>query len=320
MSQNLPLVSVVIPCYNYEKFVAQAIKSVINQTYKRVQLIVVDDGSTDDSIRIIEKIRGKYGFEFIIQENKGQSAAINRGMRDYAKGKYVACLDSDDYWDVSKVEKQIQFMEKNPQYGMCYTRNYIIEGSIRKPVYKHNSFFGKSGWLFDYIFLENFIPALTVMVRKEVYDKVGLFDEQRLYVEDYDMWLRIAKQYQIGFIDEYLAYYRLHESNIHYDYDKMRLFALEVIKSWKNENLYKQALTRHYASWFCKLAGKEKKLALKHLYLAFKNSVNYCFIMNQPVFRGIIKLCLPKKVTSLITQFKRKIMRKFGHWKYLHEI
>jgi alpha-1,3-rhamnosyltransferase len=206
MFQNLPLVSVVIPCYNHEKFVAQAIKSVINQTYRRIQLIVVNDGSTDNSVEVIESMRKKYRFEFIIQENKGYSAAINKGMRDYVEGKYVAYLDSDDYWDVSKIEKQVQFMEENPQYGMCYAKHYIVEGNnISKALYKHNSFFGKSGWLFNYIFLENFIPSLTVMVRKEVYDKVGLYDEQ-LYVIDYDMWLRIAKQYQIGFIDEYLAY------------------------------------------------------------------------------------------------------------------
>src|SRR5690606_27530759 len=113
-----PLVSVIIPCFNHEKYIKECLLSVINQSYKNVQLIVIDDGSTDRSVEIIKELKQQNDFIFEEQLNSGISKTLNKAITKYAEGEYIAILASDDYWHSDKLSKQVSFIEQNPEYAM----------------------------------------------------------------------------------------------------------------------------------------------------------------------------------------------------------
>lgn len=279
--KNLPLVSVVVPCYNHEKYVKETIESILNQTYKNIELIVIDDGSKDNSPRIIQALADEYGFTFIHRSNKGLSATLNEGIK-LSKGKYFSPCASDDIYIFDKIEKQVQFMESSPEYGMCYGK--IIEfneiGYKRKREIKNF----KSGWIFEELLKCSFaIPAITVMIKKDIYNNIGLYDEN-LYIEDYDMWLRIANKYQIGFLNDYLAYYRRHETNMSKQAFKMYKAQEHILNKWSNYEKINKVLTYWHIDWFNRLARYNKKEAFKYLY-----TIKYIF-NDIKILKGIIKL------------------------------
>ena len=133
-----------------------------------------------------------------------------------------------------------------------------------------------------------------------------LFNE-KLNSEDLDMRLRIAKQYQIGCLEKPLVYYRLHENNVHNNYKQMRLTELQIIDGWKNERLYRRAISNCYIRWFNKLSDREKIIATKYLLLALKKDVTSFFINMNKIFiiQGLIKLCLPKCLVALRRKLRR---------------
>jgi alpha-1,3-rhamnosyltransferase len=270
--KSLPLVSVVVPCYNHEKYVKETIESIINQTYKNIELIVIDDGSKDNSIQVIQELADKYVFTFIHRPNKGLSATLNDGIR-LSKGKYFCACASDDIYILNKIEKQVEFMEANPDYGMCYGK--IIE--FDKTGYKKEREIknAKSGWIFDDLILQNFIPAVTQMTKKRILIDVGLFDEE-LYIEDWDMWLIISEKFQIGFLDEYLAYYRNHNTNISSNALKMYEAKQIIIYKWRIKNNYSLALKIINMKYFRDISRLHKR---KSIVFIFK-----CFINNQYIF------------------------------------
>lgn len=280
--KNLPLVSVVVPCYNHEKYVKETIESIINQTYKNIELIVIDDGSKDNSAMVIQELADRYGFTFIHRPNKGLSATLNEGIK-LSKGKYFCACASDDMYMLDKIEKQVQFMESNPEYGMCYGK--IIEfdetGYKKQREIKN----AKSGWIFEDLLMFNFVmPAVTTMIKKEIYETIGLFDET-LFIEDYDMWLRIANKYQIGFINEFLAYYRKHETNMCKQTFKMYQAQQKILSKWSNCSTINSAKKYWYVNWFNRLARNNKIEALKYLIFSLKY-----IVIDIRVLKGLIKL------------------------------
>ena len=219
-------VSVIIPTYNYAHYITEAVESVLNQTYKDFEIIVVDDGSTDNTKEVIRPYLNK--IKYIYQQNSGPSAARNRGIKE-AKGEYIAFLDADDIWLPQKLELQIKFIEKEKELGLvfsdmtCFNEKGILKKSFLKDIPVFNDLCIESlssiekiisDDVFNALLQGNFIPTNTVIVKKECFDKVGLFDENLLFVEDRDMWLRIALAYRIGFIKLPLVKRRFHRRNI----------------------------------------------------------------------------------------------------------
>jgi len=240
-----PLVSVIVPCYNHEAFIVECIQSVLNQSYPNIQLIVIDDGSKDKSVEVIEKLRSNHPFIFEQQKNRGLSATLNKAITTYAKGKYIANIASDDFWDVHKIKLQVDFMENHPEIAMCCSKAAIVNHtseiigefdakSFVKPYNFSNIAFGKS-----------FVPALTVMAKKEVYDSVGLFDET-LLIEDLDMWLRIADVYPIGFLNEVTAFYRQHGSNTSSRLVAMTEARFQILDKWKHKGAVYRKMKRNF--------------------------------------------------------------------------
>lgn len=257
--KNSPLVSVIIPAYNHEMYIEEALQSVINQTYKNIQLIVINDGSTDGTGAVIAKFikkNNKFNIEYLSKANEGVCRTLNKGL-ELAKGKYVALLASDDMCTPDRIEKQLQLMEENANIGLVFSDHYFIRFNqitrIKATDYKPNikkCFINniQNVNMYEKLLTENFIPALTVFIRKECFDKVGGFDNN-LWAEDYDMWLRISKEFPIAFIDEPLAYYRIHDSNLSHtavSFATFKVIRAIMKKQYNNEPLKHQYIKKNY--------------------------------------------------------------------------
>ena len=191
------LVSVIIPTYNRKELVRRAIQSVLNQTFTKYSLTVVDDGSTDQTDKILKEFKGAK-IHFLRQDHKGVSAARNYGIRE-AHGELIALLDSDDEWHPKKLEVQVDFFRKNPDAMIAQTEEeWIKNGHPVVPLKKHRKY---SGNIFKECLPLCIVSPSAVMMRKELFGKVGYFDDRLLACEDYDMWLRVACRYPIYLIE-----------------------------------------------------------------------------------------------------------------------
>jgi len=206
----MPRVSVIIPTYNRAGVIREALESVLDQTFKDIEIIVIDDGSKDNTREILEGYKDRV--RYLYQGNQGISAARNRAIRE-AKGELIAFLDSDDFWLPFKLEEQVQIFNQNPRVGLVHFKMPVVDEAGQyygtKPDHDSgltfNDLIDKGG---DY-------PTSSVMVRKECIDQVGSFDESLPMMEDYELWLRIAQFYDIHEIKgKVLGIYRKHATNI----------------------------------------------------------------------------------------------------------
>ncbi len=198
MNDKKPLVSVIIPTFNRAGMVVEAVDSVLAQSYQALEVIVVDDGSTDDT----EARLAGYGERIKVIRcslNRGVSAARNCGIRRSC-GSYVALLDSDDLWLPDKVERQVDFFLKQPEAMICQTEEiWIRRGKRVNPRRKHRKY---SGYIFPHCLPLCIVSPSAVMIKQELLSQVGLFDEQLPACEDYDLWLRIAAHHPIFLLEE----------------------------------------------------------------------------------------------------------------------
>ena len=207
----MPKVSVVIPTYNRADFICDAIESVLAQTYKDYEVIVVDDGSTDNTREVLKKYGDR--IKYIYQENKRQGAARNTGIKN-STGEYIAFLDSDDTWLPHKLEKDVACIESDSKIGLVYSNVVKVYSSTGKPLYEKTDTVKPTGDVLEQVVLRCFIsPGSNPLVRKECFMKVGLFNESRDVVEDYEMVVRIASEYHFGHVNEITTKYRVHKNN-----------------------------------------------------------------------------------------------------------
>jgi glycosyltransferase involved in cell wall biosynthesis len=227
----MPKVSIIIPTYNRLPMLKEAVDSVLTQGFEDMELIVVDDGSTDGTAEEIKQYGGRVK---LIQHsaNRGVSAARNRGIL-HGRGKYVAFLDSDDLWVKGKLKIQVAFLDDNPHYPLCYTDEiWIRKGKRVNPMLKHAKY---SGWIFEKCLPLCIISPSSVMMRKTLFSKVGLFDEALPVCEDYDFWLRVSARFPIFFINRKLIIKRGGHpdqlSQRSWGNDRYRVMALEKLLS-----------------------------------------------------------------------------------------
>lgn len=213
-----PLVSIVTPCYNHEKFLAEYFDSIVNQTYKNIEFIIIDDASKDKSQELIEqwlpilKRRFVKVTHILRKKNVGVVKNCNEGLQ-LACGKYICFFASDDIMLPNKIQENVNYLENNSQYGMIYTNVLLIKKDKmqKKPFFNHKM---PSGNIFEYLLMsENYIPALSVCIRKDVFDEVGGYDED-IIAEDFQMWLKIAQKFEVGYLDKPLAIYRMHVKSL----------------------------------------------------------------------------------------------------------
>jgi glycosyltransferase involved in cell wall biosynthesis len=185
-------VSVILPTYNRAMWISEAVDSVLAQTEPPFEVIVVDDGSTDETPDLLRTYGDK--ISVLTQSNKGVSAARNLGINN-SKGRYIALLDSDDLWEKDKLDNQLTFFRKNPEALICQTGEiWIRNGKRVNPMNKHKK---RSGMIFEPSLRLCLVSPSAVMIKRELFDSIGLFDESLPACEDYDLWLRISCRYPI---------------------------------------------------------------------------------------------------------------------------
>jgi len=207
-----PRICVIIPTYNSARFLPEAVESALYQTFSPEEVIVVDDGSTDNTEDVLEPFRGR--IHYIRQENQGPAVARNRGISE-AKGDLIAFLDADDVWVPDKSEKQVDLLMENPRIGLVHSLYDYLDMAREQrlvPRHGHDGFFGDC---YLKCFRRCGVQTSTVLVRKKCVMDVGGFDEtiRSASCEDYDLWLRIARHFEFAYIDSPLAHYRMHSTN-----------------------------------------------------------------------------------------------------------
>ena len=234
MKNNQNTVSVIIPVYNRVKVIDRSINSVINQTYPINEIIVIDDGSNDGTYDLVKRNFPQVILKY--QENKGVSNARNVGIK-LAKSKWIAFLDSDDEWLPKKVEEQISLLNINLSFKICHTDEVWIRNQVRvNPMKKHRKY---GGDIYNKCLPLCVISPSSIIIHKDIFNDIGLFDEELPVCEDYDMWLRICSKYSVLFLDQKLINkYGGHDDQLSKKYwgmDRFRLIALE--KMIENPNL-----------------------------------------------------------------------------------
>jgi glycosyltransferase involved in cell wall biosynthesis len=219
MINKKPLVSAIIPNYNYSRFVSQAVDSALRQTYPNVEVIVVDDGSKDNSIEILQKFGDK--IRLVQQKNAGVSAARNNGVA-HSNGEFLAFLDADDFWMPEKIEKQVDLFLKKPELGLVHVGVLDIN--------EHDEPFrtwenGQEGWVAEEFLLLSrpvvFGGGSGLMVSHKAFTAIGGFDTELATAADWDLFYRLSCLYPIGFVPEVLLTYRFHNSNMSSNVQRM---------------------------------------------------------------------------------------------------
>ena len=219
----MPRVSVIIPLYNSNPFIMETLDSVLSQSYEDMEVITVDDGSSDNTGDLVRS-RGDKRLVYIRQDNAGISAARNRGL-SVAKGEYIAFIDHDDKWLPGKIAKQMALFNSQKDLGLVYSDAYIVNAAGQRG----GTFFKISkphcGMVFEYMMNGNFIPVLTAVIKKSITEKTGYFDQRYKIAEDWDYFIRVSKICPVSFVDAPLAEYRVHASS----FSRNRVLMLEEV-------------------------------------------------------------------------------------------
>jgi glycosyltransferase involved in cell wall biosynthesis len=204
MSSN-PLVSIILPVYNAEKFLAESIRSILNQTYSNIELIILNDGSTDSSTIIVKSFTDQR-IRYYEHANMGLANTLNKGIA-LANGKYIARQDNDDISYPTRLELQVAFMEKNPEYALLGTHARIVDENGNDTGRRHLHPTKSSHLTFDLIFDNPFVHS-SVLLNKELLSNVGTYDPSSDFFEDHHLWSSISRKYKVANLPVLLLDYR----------------------------------------------------------------------------------------------------------------
>jgi glycosyltransferase involved in cell wall biosynthesis len=201
--------SVVIPVYNCEHYIGEAVESALAQTRPPHEIVVIDDGSTDGTRDVLQRYINS--IKYVYQKNAGEPTARNNGI-EVAEGEFIAFLDADDLWLPEKMQLQMECFAKDPECGLVYTdmKTFDETGILEESVRICRNLYFPSGWVFAALFNETLLQTSAAVFRKECVRRVGGFDSRMLVGSDYDFWLRIARNYRFGYVDVPLIMYRQH--------------------------------------------------------------------------------------------------------------
>jgi alpha-1,3-rhamnosyltransferase len=255
-----PLVSVIVPSYNHADFVAECLQSIFAQSYDNIELIVLDDGSKDNSVEILEELKKQHEFIFEHHANQGLTATLNKGL-NLANGQYIAVIASDDTMTPQRIALQVEHMESHPNCAACGGNMVGInkDGSLRTKQKQ----LAAASLSFDDIFWRNKpgIPAPTAMIRKNLIDKVGGYNPD-IGIEDLYMWLKLSHLgYSIDILPDVLAHYRHHGSNMHSRHGWMIENVMKIYADYQDHPKYAEVVDRFLTGMFVKTADREKALA-----------------------------------------------------------
>jgi glycosyltransferase involved in cell wall biosynthesis len=295
MTQN-DLISVIIPTYNGSKYILSTVLSALNQSYSPIEVIVVDDGSTEGIGAVLKPVISQ--IKYIRQENRGPAAARNHGIM-MSKGSYIAFLDHDDDWLPDNLLGKITVLKNNPECAMAYSYPQLID-AVGMPLPQGYNLNCPSGWVFEEFLLHNRIATFsTTLICRNTFDKVGMLDESPdiTCCDDYDMWLRIADVDKIIFSPDKNVKYRIHEQN---------LLKNHSLSFRSNLNVFRKALKE--CSTVSQIPQKKlTNIVNEHLYIKYSVfAFNFYYGMcNYKMTRNLLWNCV---------QLKPHILR---NWAYL---
>ena len=305
-----PTVSIIIPTYDRARWLKKSIESVLNQTYQDFELIIVDDSSTDNTPEVVKSFKDKRVRYF--QQTKrfpiksqGAAAARNIGIKK-SRGKFIAFNDDDDLWRKRKLEKQITAFEKaGEKTGLVYSKIVRIKGKEKFFIPKEKNV-KKEGDVHRDLFLENWIVTLpSALVKKEVFEKIGLFDENFPRYQDWELWLRVSKDYDFKYLPEVLVDSFILTEGIHRS-DKALLKATELIFKKHKKEIEKD--DEVLAAWQFRLGDlyyhQQKMETARNFFVqALKNSFSFKYC------RAIMKTFLGKRISEALIGFKTQLIK-----------
>ncbi len=237
-----PLVSIITPSFNQGQFIEETLKSVASQTYRHYEHIIIDGGSTDETVKILKKYKAKYPdkIKWLSEKDKGQSDAINKGLK-MAKGEILTWLNSDDYFFPDTLEKVVNFFNQNKK---CFwlSGDYVIVNEKGEKIHSFVRWYKKflrNLPFFPAIYIANFINQPSTFFRKEVIKKIGWLNVKLRYEMDYEYWLRMIRAgYKNFYLDSPFSYFRVHkQSKGGGQFEKQFKEEIEVQKNFCNNNL-----------------------------------------------------------------------------------
>jgi len=277
----MPKVSVVIPTHNYGRFLGEAIQSVLDQTFKDFELIVIDDGSTDNTKEMVDSFKDPR-IRYMYQEKCGQSAAYNAGIQA-SSGEYIALMDSDDILLREALEKCVNILDSHPEAAFSYSQAYHmdINGRVQSlfiPPCKYSCIREGKDEIRELVF-SNHISAPAI--RRSCLDEVGVFNPAFAVSEDLDLWIRLAKKWSVAYIAEPLIKYRVHANSIMgsvgvYEIERNKSLILEGIFNDKAMGpLFAHLRPKAYSNLYFQLAGdshrrRQMKVARSYLFQSMR--------------------------------------------------
>lgn len=294
------MISVVIPLYNKEQSISSTLQSVCDQTYTDIEIVVVNDGSTDNSA-VVASTYPDVRIRVINKENGGVSSARNRGIKE-AKGENISFLDADDLWDKDYLAEQVRMITDFPEAAMWGINFAEINGGqlIRKLTTGMPE--GYRGYVEDYFHMHgrnsDLFCSSSVVIRKEVFNHVGNFDERLKYSEDTDMWWRIIATYPVAFYDHYMVFYRYDAENraLHKKmllrYDSPYVVDKYQEKQWKEKQWFYQWINQYSAQWIARYLFTDESQR-EDAYIAAKKldysviPIKYALLFKTPYWFGL---------------------------------
>ncbi len=300
--------SIIIPTYNNAHFLPETLESIFSQDCSAFELIVVDDGSTDNTRELLESYGDK--ITYLHQENSGAcSKPRNEGIK-IAKGEYISIFDSDDIMKPDKIRLQVNFLDKNPDVGFVFTdfcdysgdvvsRNHIgtctIFNGLNKKKVGEIEYIVEKNDLYETLLIENFVGASSMVFRKSLFADIGPFDESLDSSEDIDFTLRAARKYDFGFIDKICHLRRLHSGNMTTKVEKMITRSLRVFDSHltvPKSSISQQRLIDKLADLHCSLAYYYREnLRYRDALREYRATLNLCPYRFGP-YKAMVKLVL----------------------------
>jgi len=223
----MPTISVIIPVYNGEKTIKQTIESVLNQTFRDFELLIINDGSQDATLEIIQAINDER-IQVFSYQNSGVSASRNRALTK-AKGEFISFIDADDLWTPNKLELQLKALQDNPQAAVAYSWSDWIDESGQ--FLRSGGHITVNGKAYEKLLLRDFIESgSNPLIRKQALDEVGCFEQSVTPAEDWDMWLRLAARYEFVTVEVPQILYRISPNSASFNIVKMEAGSLKVIE------------------------------------------------------------------------------------------
>jgi len=300
-----PLVSIVMPVYNTERYLPEAVQSVLAQTFQNWELLVLSDESPGDARGIMASFDDPR-IRFLEHKNGGPAFTRNRGMRE-SRGEFIAFLDSDDVWLPEKLDKQLAVFQQNPDAGIVYSQREIIDehGCILEG-YKPTLYAGK---ILNRLYVDNFVCMSSAIMRRAVFEKIGLIDERLRMSEDFDYWLRVACFFEFAPVNEALVKYRVHTAQVSTRTD----FRIKTV--WEIRERFDQEFGQYVGFWarrrakalhFSHKAYRNEATAAKASVLADYSRALCWYPLDRFSLRGVVRVLTPRLLINLYRKLRNR--------------